>query len=273
MFFDCAFKALHRVRSFLPIATVLICVFAAMYPATGVGQIVCEGSYGGHLQGFASDGDHIYWSFTVDLVKTDMDGRVESHIPVETHHGDCTVYDGRLYVAVNHGAFNEEPGKADSWIYVYDTATLGFLQRTKTPEAVHGAGGMAYHDGRFIVVGGLPVGYTENYLYEYTTDLTFVKRYVLESGFTTMGIQTACYGNGYWWFGCYGSPKNSALLQADENLNLTGQFDTQTSVGFEKLPDGMYLQGVTTKNTEGAWTGTANYMQFDPQAKGRFIRK
>ena len=31
-------------------------------------KIACAGSYGGHLQGVATDGTNIYWSFTVAVV-------------------------------------------------------------------------------------------------------------------------------------------------------------------------------------------------------------
>jgi hypothetical protein len=34
------------------------------------------------------------------------------------------------------------------------------------PEVFHGAGGTGYHDGRFVVIGGLPPGVEENYVYE-----------------------------------------------------------------------------------------------------------
>jgi hypothetical protein len=53
----------------------------------------------------------------------------------------------------------------------------------------------------------------ENYAYEYDGDFKFVKRHVLDSGFTLVGIQTAAFANDHWWFGCYGEPK--ILLKAD----------------------------------------------------------
>ena len=36
-----------------------------------IGQVVCSGTYGGHLQGITTDNTNIYWSFTTSLVKTD----------------------------------------------------------------------------------------------------------------------------------------------------------------------------------------------------------
>lgn len=122
---------------------------------------------------------------------------------------------------MNLGKFNDPAGQADSWIYVFSAANLDLLARHRVPELVHGAGGIAHHDGRFIVVGGLPPGIAENYLYEYDKELRFVKRHVLASGHTDKGIQTATWANGAWWFGCYGKP--AMLLRADAEFKLTGK--------------------------------------------------
>lgn len=70
-------------------------------------------------------------------------------------------------MVVNHGEFNQPAGKADSWVYTCDAGTLKELSRHRTPEVVHGAGGVACHDGKFLVVDGLPPGVEENYFYEY----------------------------------------------------------------------------------------------------------
>ena len=70
------------------------------------------------------------------------------------------------------------------------------LARHKTPQVKHGAGGIAHHDGKFIVVGGLPDGVEENYLYEYNAAFNFQKRHVLDSGWTRLGIQAAAIADG-----------------------------------------------------------------------------
>ena len=90
----------------------------------------CDGDYKFHLQGVCTNrSDSIYWSFTTDLVKTDQGGNVQESIEVESHHGDLCFHDGRIYVAVNLGRFNDPKGNADSWIYVYDADTLKFLSK------------------------------------------------------------------------------------------------------------------------------------------------
>ena len=50
---------------------------AASLAELPVGSVIaCEGSYGDHIQGMATDGEAIYWSFASTLVKTDLNGKV-----------------------------------------------------------------------------------------------------------------------------------------------------------------------------------------------------
>jgi hypothetical protein len=61
--------------------------------------ITCQAEASGHLQGFDTDGSFIYWSMFMNLVKTDLAGRVVAERAVDPHHGDCCVHDGKVYVA------------------------------------------------------------------------------------------------------------------------------------------------------------------------------
>ena len=205
----------------------------------------CEGSYPRHLQGICTnERDTIYWCWTDALVKTDAQGRILKQVPVPNHHGDLCFHNGRVYVATNLGKFNRPAGEADSWVYVYDGDTLTELAKHRVPELVHGAGGMAWHDGKFIIVGGLPPGVDENYAYEYDESFKLVKRHVIASGYTLMGIQTVAYADGAWWFGCYGKP--TILLRADQNYRLTGKWEFNASVGIVPLDRGRFLIGQNT---------------------------
>lgn len=210
--------------------TGLVCV-AAMCAR---GDVTCPGDYSGHLQGIAvDDGGNIYWSFTASLVKTDAQGKELKRVDVPAHYGDLTWHAGKVYVAANHGKFNEEVGAAQSWVYVHDAESLALLGKHAVPEVVHGAGGMEWHDGRFFIVGGLPPGHTENYVYEYTETFAFVRRHVIESGYTLMGIQTACRGrDGLWWFGCYGKP--AVTLCTDDAFNLRGIYAFNGALGIAR---------------------------------------
>ena len=178
-------------------------------PESKKARIVSDGIFPPHLQGVCTDGKSIWWSHQTELVRTDLEGRILARAKgLESHHGDLCVKDGVVYVAVNLGKFNTED-KADSWVYAYKGDDLAFVRRWKVPELVHGAGGMTWKGDRFYVVGGLPPTHDENYVYEYTPDFKFVKRHVLDSGWTCLGIQTADFSGGRFHFGCYGGTRKT----------------------------------------------------------------
>ncbi len=130
------------------------------------------------------------------------------------HHGDLCFADGKIYVAVNLGKFNDPDGNAEKLDYRLRS------QRSGRTSAVSCSGGhlwgcgIAYHNGKFIVVGGLAPGINENYLYEYDANFSFQKRHTLPTGYTLMGIQTAAFAQDRWWFGCYGEPKTVITTNA-----------------------------------------------------------
>ncbi len=218
--------------------------------ADGFQPVTCDGFYEGHLQGVCTDNESaIYWSFTTNLVKTDPDGHILKEITVGSHHGDACYHDGRVYIAVNFGKFNDPKGNADSWVYVYDAKDLSLIAKHETQQVVHGAGGIAYHDGKFIVVGGLPEGIEENYLYEFDPEFHFVKKHDLKSGWTKLGIQSATFADGHWWFGCYGTPK--ILLIADENFENVQRYEFDCSLGIVPIGKERFLVASGTRTKEG----------------------
>lgn len=229
----------------------------------------CEGKYPHHLQGICIDGQGaIFWSFTTELVKTNTSGKVLIKIPVGNHHGDLCYHAGKVFVAVNFGAFNNPAGKADSWVYVYDAKKLLLIAKHRTPEVIYGAGGIAFHGGKFIVVGGLPKGTNENYLYEYDKSFKFVKKHVLKSGYTLLGIQTATFADNQWWFGCYGTK----LLKADVNLNFTGKYDLECSLGIERVTDKLLLIARGARDKQKMNTGRV-FLAVPNEKQGFIIQK
>ena len=197
----------------------------------------CPGTYQHHLQGICMDKDAIFWSFTTTLVKTDRTGKLLKKVPVANHHGDLCHHDGKIYVAVNLGKFNDLKGNANSWIYVYDAVNLNEVARHEVPEVFHGAGGIGFHQGKFFVVGGLPNDISENYVYEYDQKFAHVKKHVIASGHTHLGIQTAAFVNGHWWFGCYGDPK--ITLVTDTDFKMVGRYKQDCSLGVAQHKDGL----------------------------------
>lgn len=218
-------------------------------------KVACEGVYQHHLQGICMEREAIYWSFTTTLVKTDLNGKLLQEVPVANHHGDLCSHNGQIYVAVNLANFNDPKGNADSWIYVYDANSLKETARYEVQEVFYGAGGIGVRDGRFFVVGGLPDGVEENYVYEYDSDFKLVKKHIIMSGHTQLGIQTATFAHDCWWFGCYGDPK--ILLVTDTDFKMKGRYEFDCSLGIEGLPDGRLLSAAGRCQKDKGCTGTA----------------
>ncbi len=228
------------------------------------GNVTCDGNYQHHLQGVCTDNDAaIYWSFTTQLVKTDRRGRVLERISVANHHGDLCFDNGKIYVAVNLGRFNDPKGNADSWVYAYDAETLDLIAKHETQEVFHGAGGIGTMEGRFYVVGGLPDGVEENYVYEYDADFRFVKKHVIHSKWTHLGIQTATFHDGAWWFGCYGTPK--ILLKTDAELKLLGRYEFDCSLGIIGVAPNRLLYAKGPKDSTGRYLGSLHLARPDAE--------
>lgn len=210
---------------------------------TAASGIPLSGVYSGHLQGVCTnDRDAIYWSMTTSLVKTDAVGTILKQVPVVSHHGDLCHLDGRIYVAVNLGLFNDPQQRSDSWIYVYDGDDLSLLARHKVGELVYGAGGIAFGEGRFIVVGGAPDGLGENHIYAYDKDFSSGRKVVLNSGQTYKGVQTAAYDGDHWWFGCYGKPDfMEVLIRTDRAFGALQKFHFDASTGIAPLDRDTFL--------------------------------
>lgn len=205
---------------------------------TAHADITCEGRYGWHLQGIASDEEgNLYWSFTVDLVKTDADGKVLAHVEVPSHHGDSTYADGMVYVATRLAKIDKEAGEGRSWVYAYKADDLSFAWR----KPVRGVGGIGVRDGHFFIADGQSPERDAYYICEYDEDMKFVKQHAIACGQAGLGIQTACYAQGAWWFGYYGKP--AGLLKTDENFTLIQRSEADVSLGITAGPDDTLLVG------------------------------
>lgn len=251
----------------LLIATAMLLV-AITLNAAEFRDVTCEGTYQHHLQGVCADQDAIYWCFTTTLVKTDLDGKLLKKISVANHHGDLCFRDGKLFVAVNLGKFNDPTGNADSWGYIYDAADLSFVSKHETQEVIYGAGGIGVQNDHFLVVGGLPDGFEENYAYEYDAEFTFIQKHVIKSGHTHLGIQTATFANDGWWFGCYGTPK--ILLVTDAAFKMIGRYEFDCSLGIIGIPDGRFLSA-SGRSGKGICTGNVRLAVADEKTGLRIL--
>ena len=257
------------MKTFFVFVVALLAVSSAY--AQDFRNVACEGTYPHHLQGICAAEEAIYWCFTTTLVKTDLNGKLLKKVPVANHHGDLCYHDGKLYVAVNLGKFNDPKGNADSWIYVYDAATLKELARHEVQEVFHGAGGIGIRNGHFFVVGGLPEGVEENYVYQYDAKFKFVKKHVIKSGHTHLGIQTATFAHDRWWFGCYGDPK--ILLVTDADFQMKGRYEFDCSLGIVGLPDSRFLSATGKCEKDKGCMGSVTIAVPDEKTGLKFLQR
>ena len=242
----------YRSRLVLCLAVILVWCSLPGQP----GDIACEGKYRGHLQGTDAIGTNIWWSFTSTLVRTDLSGKVLASQDAPSHQGDLCVKGDTLYVAVNRGRFNTYTGGV-SFVMSYDATTLK-PKKTWRLDMPYGAGGMTWKDDRFYVIGGLPPTEVRNYVHEYDSDFRLIKRHVLETGYTVLGIQTATFMDGEFLFGIYGGDGNpSGTLRCSPDLSSFRRYVGNGSIGYAKIKGRLYTASTpSVRTTKKNWTGT-----------------
>ncbi len=177
--------------------------------AKGAKEVRCEGEYPWHLQGVATDGTNIFWTFTTVLVKTDLGGKVlcKDEIPRKCGHmGDLCCKGGKVFVGMNLGV--EKGCRVGDEVWEYDGATLKLLKKHPTPEAVWCNNGIEFFDGCFWVITSAPRYCRYNMVFRYTPDFRFIRCQMIDSGWTNLGVQTICLYGDKMLFGCYGESKD-----------------------------------------------------------------
>ncbi len=222
--------------------------------------IQCEGEYGAHLQGVATNHkDALFWSFTLTLVKTDLTGKVQATAKTVYHLGDLTCADGRVYAAA---CTSWDKPSNNSKVYVYDANDLKLLDKKPVPEATYGAGGIEYYDGRFYIVGGADPKAEENFIYVYDKDFKYVATHTIPSGHTELGVQTISRHGGFFWLGCYGN----ILLKLDDSLNIAGRYAFDSGYGMKLWQGNDVLVGQSLSRDEGnskRWRGAVRLAHVD----------
>ncbi len=188
-------------------------------------KILCQAEAKYHLQGVDSDGPFIYWSFTDVIFKTDLKGKVVKEIQVASHHGDCCVHDGKLYVSVDLRVKQQR----EPFIYVYDTKTLDYVKRFKLETFSDGPDGIAFVDGYFYIAEGKGKDDPQPYswIYQFTPEFKEVKKYKIP-GVMHYGIQAMTYAHGEFWLGTYSA---EGSYRADKELNIISKGLSDMSVG------------------------------------------
>jgi len=77
-----------------------------------------------------------------------------------------------------------------------------------------------------------------------------------------MGIQTAAWHDGAWWFGCYGESR--ILLKTDAAFRLRGHFAFDSSLGIVGTEPDRFLVATGPKTAEGRCLGEVRTVQSDP---------
>ena len=272
-----------RLRSAMALSRPVCCLVAFLLAAgvplcrasepQGVGQgegavpavplpasITCEGEYGAHLQGVATNHkDALFWSFTLTLVKTDLTGKVQATAKTMYHLGDLTCVDGRVYAAA---CTTWDRPSNNSKVYVYDAEDLKLLDKKPVPEATYGAGGIEYFDRRFYIVGGADPKAEENFIYVYDKDFKYVATHTIPSGHTELGVQTISRHGGFFWLGCYGD----ILLKLDDSLNIAGRHAFDAGYGMKPWQGNDVMVGQSLSRDEGnskRWRGMIRLAHVD----------
>ena len=166
--------------------------------------IECDSLHPYHCQGVATDGAHLYWSFSTELAKTDLTGKTLAVYKMKAGHmGDLCVHDGKIYMGMNMGSARDGTRVGDE-VWVFDPKDLKLLKRIPTPQTIWCNNGIEWYGGSFWIVSNVSKEMPYNYVFEYTPDFRFKCCHPIASGRTNLGVQTICYAKGKMLFGCYG---------------------------------------------------------------------
>ncbi len=221
-------RVLGCLNSFLGCAVLLLGIWENLCAQ----EIRCDGEFPHHLQGFDADDEAIYWSFTSVLLKTDKAGNAIRRRDVVSHHGDCCVHRGKLYVAVDRkfaGAKDEE-----YFIYVYNCDDLAPVRRIAVLEDGGGVDGIVFVKGFFYLAEGKPRDSEQafNLIHKFTPDFQHKVATFQVPGKTSFGVQAMTYADGWFWLGTYGL----GTIQADEDFRVVAKNLIGASVGVYPLP-------------------------------------
>jgi hypothetical protein len=228
--------------------------------AFAAGPILCQGEASGHLQGFDSDGEFIYWSMFTNLIKTDYAGKVVAQRPVDPHHGDCCVHGGKIYVATA----NRTKERRGLYVNVYDCGDLTPVKEFRIDfhnGGIGGIDGITFANGFFYVGEGKDKKSERefNWIHKFTPDFVPVEKIKIP-GKTTYGIQAMTFADGFFWLGTYSKDRT---YQCDAQLKIIAYHAVDVSVGVFGLPKGKngeirLMVARNIKKDNGRWTASAS---------------
>lgn len=245
-----------------------------------------------HMQGFTTDGEHMYWSFTDSLVKTKKSGLMLRQVPIPAGHlGDIVYHEGKIYGTVLGNSLRGLPfGIWTSFeIHVFDAGTLALdriirlddcYEMYKNKErGFNGVDGItvvpttADKPATLMVASALFTAeeYDCQILLEYSFDGKLLEKHYVKTGNTVYGIQnlTRDPDTGNYWFSTYGGgyplPEykgKTYLFCVSPNFEVIESYNLCTPYGLEAIGGGkFYLSVLGGKN--GSQEGYAYEADLD----------
>ena len=191
------------------VLSALLCMVVCGASGVHAAEIICEGEYPWHLQGVATDGTNLFWTFTTALVKTDLRGRLADKVAIgrnEGHMGDLCCMGENVFVGMNLG---QSGGcRVGDEVWEFNAKTLRLANKHPTHEALWCNNGLEFFDGCFWVVTSAPRHCRYNMVFRYTRNFRFMRCQMIDSGWTNLGVQTICHHGDKILFGCYGDMRD-----------------------------------------------------------------
>ena len=184
-------------------------------------KIELEGDYAGHLQDVWWDGGtNLWWAHTLQILRTDLAGKIVARADVDGHNAGCEVRDGVLYVAVCPMQ-NKTGGKTtpDCRLQVneYDAATLALMAKHVLPINDRAGSLAMLPDGSFVVGCLRPqdISPTQVRMHHLSRDFHLVKSVVLDNVEVKLGIETIKYRDGELFLSMYKGKGLLVVLDAE----------------------------------------------------------
>ncbi len=236
-----------------------------------------------HMQGFTTDGENMYWSFTDSLVKTKKSGLMLRQTQIFGGHlGDIVYYDGKIYGSVMGNAIKGRPfwDWVSFEIHVFDAGTLALERVIRLDECYE------MHEKRedgFLGIDGITVlpetkcsparlliasalfsaeEYDSQIFLEYSLEGQLIQKRCVKTGNTSFGIQnlTRDPDNGDLWFSTYGGSaehpyqNKNFLFRMSKDYEILEEYNLCTPYGLEALGGGKFylsVQGGENGNRQG----------------------
>ena len=192
--------------------------------------------YVSHLQGIAADEEHIYWSFTRVLVKSDYTGKVKTETPLIFHSGDICIAEGDIYVATDHRPKEKHPTQSAVYRYGKDLKLKKVYPIYPAEIKIEG---ITFYKGKFYIgVGGNQAPHRKNDILVCDREMKLLKRISVDIGRDTkFGVQNLFVVNDRIGGGFYTT--GDGVLLDPETLEVTGSFPLKPTEGIAQLPPGL----------------------------------